>query len=164
MTLFQPQPTGKLEVCQIELSSANRFVQQYHRHNRPTVGHIFSLGCFLDGKLVGVAICGRPVARRLAILGVLEVNRLCTDGTKNACSKLMGAVVKYARAKGFHKIISYTLMSEYGASLRASNFTLEAENVGKKAWTSQRSKSRPSGGIVGAQELKKRWAYQITKS
>ena len=49
----------------INLKTANAFVQQYHRHHKPTRGHKFSIGVSENGALVGVAICGRPVARRL---------------------------------------------------------------------------------------------------
>ncbi|MFR8331722.1 MAG: XF1762 family protein [Oscillospiraceae bacterium] len=51
----------------------------------------FFLGCMANGRLAGVAIVGRPVSRYLDDGRTLEVNRLCTDGTKNACSFLYGA-------------------------------------------------------------------------
>lgn len=142
-----------MEVRPIEFSVASAFVKAFHRHCKPTVGHIFSIGCFIRGRLVGVAVCGRPVARKLDDGATIEINRLATDGTRNACSKLYAASRNYARAKGFKKVITYTLMSENGASLRASNFILEAENVGGKSWSSCRSFVCPSG------QLKKRWSY-----
>lgn len=70
-----------LTLTPINLKTANAFVQQYHRHHKPTRGHKFSIGVSDNGALVGVAICGRPVARRLDDGYTLEVNRLCTDGT-----------------------------------------------------------------------------------
>lgn len=75
-----------LTLTPINLKTANAFVQQHHRHHKPTRGHKFSIGVSDNGALVGVAICGRPVARRLDDGYTLEVNRLCTDGTPNACS------------------------------------------------------------------------------
>lgn len=54
-----------LTLTPINLKTANAFVQQYHRHHKPTRGHKFSIGVSDNGALVGVAICGRPVARRL---------------------------------------------------------------------------------------------------
>ena len=54
-----------LTLIPINLKTANAFVQQYHRHHKPTRGHKFSIGVSDNGALVGVAICGRPVARRL---------------------------------------------------------------------------------------------------
>ena len=75
----------------VSLAQANAFVAQHHRHHKPVVGHKFSIGCVADGQLVGVVIVGRPVSRYLDNGMTLEVNRLCTDGTKNACSFLYAA-------------------------------------------------------------------------
>lgn len=89
-----------LEVCPMTLKEANAFVEQHHRHHKPVVGHKFSIGC-TDGKeIVGVAIVGRPVSRHLDDGWTLEVNRLCTDGTHNACSMLYAAAWRAARAMG----------------------------------------------------------------
>ena len=74
---------------------------------KPTRGHKFSIGVSENGALVGVAICGRPVARRLDDGYTLEVNRLCTDGTPNACSILYAAAYRAARAMGYNKGITY---------------------------------------------------------
>ena len=53
----------------------------------------------------------------------LEVNRLCSDGTKNTCSILYAAAARAARAMGYRKIITYTLDTESGVSLRAAGWT-----------------------------------------
>ena len=103
-----------LEVCPITLKEANAFVEQYHRHHKPVVGHKFSIGCTDGEKIVGVAIVGRPVSRYLDDGWTLEVNRLCTDGTKNACSMLYAAAWRAARAMGYHKLITYILENEKG--------------------------------------------------
>lgn len=109
-----------LEICPISLKEANAFVEQYHRHHKPVTGHKFSIGCTDGEKIVGVAIVGRPVSRYLDDGWTLEVNRLCTDGTRNACSMLYAAAWRAARAMGYHKLITYILDSENGASLRAA--------------------------------------------
>ena len=80
-----------LSLCPVSLAEANAFVAEHHRHHKPVRGHKFSLGCMVNGQLVGVAIVGRPVSRYLDDGLTLEVNRLCTDGTQNACSFLYGA-------------------------------------------------------------------------
>lgn len=49
-----------LTLTPINLKTANAFVQQYHRHHKPTRGHKFSIGVSENGALVGVAICGIP--------------------------------------------------------------------------------------------------------
>ena len=40
------------------------FINKHHRHHKPVVGHRFSVGAEDNGILVGVAIIGRPVARK----------------------------------------------------------------------------------------------------
>jgi hypothetical protein len=52
----------------------------------------------------------------------LEVLRVATDGTANACSMLYGAAWRAARALGWRKLITYTLVSEPGTSLRAAGW------------------------------------------
>lgn len=108
-----------MEAVPIHLREANEFVARRHRHNKPTVGGKFALGAAQDGRLVGVAIAGRPVARKLDDGKTLEILRVCTDGTANACSFLYARCAKIARLMGYQRVITYTLASESGASLRA---------------------------------------------
>jgi hypothetical protein len=108
-----------MEAVPLHLREANEFVARHHRHNKPTVGGKFALGAAQDGKLVGVAIAGRPVCRRLDDGKTLEVLRVATDGTPNACSFLYSRCVKIARLMGYSTVITYTLESEGGTSLRA---------------------------------------------
>lgn len=129
----------KLSHTRIALKDANDFVARLHRHHKPVVGHLFSIGAVLDGELVGVAIVGRPVARMRDDGLTAEVTRLCTDGTRNACSFLYGAAARAAFALGFKRIGTYILKSEDGASLRASGWRLIGETKGG-SW------SRPSRG------------------
>lgn len=120
----------KMKHVRIELGEANAFVQAHHRHHRPVVGHVFSLGAVLDGKIVGVAIVGRPVSRHRDDGETAEVTRLCTDGTKNACSFLYGAAARAAFALGFKRIGTYILASEPGTSLTATGWRLIGERGG----------------------------------
>ncbi len=85
----------------------------------------------------------------------LEINRLCTLGDFNACSKLYGACIRVAKAMGFKTIITYTLESECGTSLLASNFKYDGI-AGGKQWTGKRKRDN---GVP--QEMKKRWIYTI---
>ncbi|MDE6455969.1 MAG: hypothetical protein K2L38_08715 [Dysosmobacter sp.] len=121
----------------VSLKDANAFVAEHHRHHKPTRGHKFSIGCAVEGRLVGVAIGGRPVSRYLDDGLTLEVNRLCTTGEPNACSMLYGAAARAAKAMGYRKIITYTLDSEPGTSLRAVGWTC-AGPAGGERWTGQR--------------------------
>ncbi|MCE4768745.1 hypothetical protein LV595_19245 [Clostridioides difficile] len=145
-----------LTLTPVSLAEANAFVTQHHRHHKPVVGHKFSIGCTVNGRLVGVAIVGRPVSRYLDNGLTLEVNRLCTDGTKNACSMLYAAAWRAARAMGYQKIITYTLDTESGASLRAAGWTC-AGLAGGKRWTGSR---RPAADLYPAQ-MKYRYEKSI---
>lgn len=126
-----------LRLTPISLREANEYVRQHHRHHKPVAGHKFSIGCEADGKLVGVIIAGRPVSRYLDDGRTLEVTRLCTDGTRNVCSFLYGAAARTAAAMGYDRIITYTLDSENGASLRASGWTCQGKAGGLR-WTGKR--------------------------
>ena len=103
----------------ISLKTANEFVLFNHRHNKPVTGHKFSIGLFDNDKLIGVAICGRPVARMADDGLTLEILRVCTDGTRNANSMLYSRVKKIAQVMGYKKVLTYTLAEESGSSLRA---------------------------------------------
>lgn len=123
----------------IDLAEANVFVALHHRHHKPVVGHKFSLGAVKDDVIVGVAIIGRPVARGRDDGLTLEVTRLCTDGTRNACSFLYSASARAAFALGYKRIGTYILKSETGASLSATDWRLVGEVKGR-SWSCQ---SRP---------------------
>ena len=144
-----------MEIRPITFKTACEFVRKHHRHHGATVGCKFCIGCFDGERLVGVAVCGRPVSRYLDNGVTLEINRVCTDGTHNACSMLYGACVRVARAMGYEKVITYILESENGASLRASNFRCEGE-AGGTHWTGKRNR-----GQAIPPEMKKRYVYYI---
>lgn len=120
----------KLEAAPISFADAAAFVRQHHRHHTPPVGHKFSIAAHAGGKLVGVVIVGRPVARRRDDGFTLEVTRLCTDGHRNACSFLYGRAAKAAFALGFKRIGTYVLKREPGTSLAAAGWQLIAETPG----------------------------------
>ncbi len=119
-----------LELIPVTLEEANKYVADNHRHHRPVVGHKFSLAAIVAGEIRGVCIVGRPVARHLDNGWTLEVNRCCTDGTKNAPSFLYGAAWRATRALGYRKLITYTLPQEGGASLRAVGWKCLGEKGG----------------------------------
>ena len=144
-----------MEIRPITFRQASEFINQNHRHHSATVGCKFCVGLFDEEKLVGVAVCGRPVARKLDDGFTCEINRLCTDGTKNACSMLYGACCRVAKAMGYRKIITYTLASENGASLKASNFVCEGVAGGVK-WTTIRDTGKDY-----PHEMKTRWSKKL---
>lgn len=111
------------ELRPITQAEAFAFVHQHHRHHDVPVGALWWHGAHdEDGRLVGVAIVGRPSARKLDDGLTAEVTRLCTLGTPNACSLLYGAARRVALDKGYRRGLTYILDSEDGASLRASGW------------------------------------------
>lgn len=146
-----------LELYPCSYQTAAQFVGSNHRHNKPPVGHKFSIAVYDDdGTLHGVCMVGRPIGGYLDDGVTLEVNRCCTDGTRNACSMLYGAAQRAARALGYKRIVTYTLESENGASLRASNWVCDGP-AGGTHWTGQRYEQTelPLG------EMKVRWRKDL---
>jgi hypothetical protein len=147
----------KLSHVRIQLSEANAFVSEHHRHHKPVIGHLFSIGAVINDELVGVAIVGRPVARMRDDGLTAEVTRLCTDGTKNACSFLYGAAARAAFALGFKRIGTYILASEPGTSLTATGWRLIGETKGG-SW------SRPSRGRTDKHPIAPKFLFEKTAS
>ena len=143
----EERKAAPLEIVPMTLREANAYVEQNHRHHGPVAGHKYSIGLSDGEKIVGVAIVGRPVSRHLDDGWTLEVNRLCTDGTKNACSMLYAAAWRAARAMGYKGLIPYILESENGASLRAAGWKCVGQAGGLR-WTGER---RPEVDLYPAQ-------------
>lgn len=142
-TLLQLQPITYREAC--------RFIQQHHRHHLPPQGWKWGIAVSESEKVVGVVTVGRPVARKLDDGWTLEVTRCCTDGTKNAASKLYGAAWRAARAMGYRRLITYTLASEAGTSLVAAGYRSLYETPGR-SW-SVPSRARVDKHPIGQKTL-----------
>ena len=141
----------KLRVVPLTFREANRLVSDLHRHHLPVVGHRFSIGLVDDGGVVrGCAIVGRPVARAVPVERTAEVTRVATDGTANACSMLLGAAARAAKAMGFDTIQTYTLEEESGSSLRAAGWKATAVTKGRewKHTAGSRRTDQPNGPKV----------------
>lgn len=130
---------SRLGIVPLDLDSANTYVRNVHRHHGAVRGHKFSLGAVLDGEVVGVAIVGRPVARERDDGWTLEVARLATNGTRNACSFLYGAAARATFALGYRRLGTYILASEPGTTLLAAGWRL----IGKVDGRSWNYASRP---------------------
>ena len=145
-----------LKIVPMFHKDANAFVARLHRHNKPTIGAIFCVGV-ADEIVRGVAIVGRPVARRLDDGATVEILRVATDGARNACSMLYGACRRIAKEMGYAKIITYTLPSEGGASLKASGYKFDGEAGGASAmW---HSRSNRSAEPVGDDLIGGKWRW-----
>jgi hypothetical protein len=147
-----------LMVTPINLDEANAFVEQHHRHHKPVPGAKFCVAVSQEDKVRGVAIVGRPVSRVLDDGWTLEVNRCCTDGTRNACSMLYATAWKTAKAMGYTSLITYTLESEGGSSLRGAGWRCVGKATTRigQGWN---VKSRPRVDTHPLQQ-KLRWEAQ----
>lgn len=150
-------------VVPLTLKGANAFVVKTHRHHGafPPGLDYFRIGAVDDaGNMVGVAIVARPPNRNSDDGLTCEVVRLATDGTKDACSFLYGASARIARAMGFHRIITYTLDSESGASLRASGWVCEKRGI-QSYWQSHQTSGRTVKAREHFKETKQRWVAAL---
>jgi hypothetical protein len=118
-----------LRCIPLTLKDANKFVNQYHRHSKNCRGHRFSIGAIYKDELVGVAIIGRPIARKLDQKLIAEVLRNCVKPTapKGTCSFLYSKAIQVWQVLGGKKVITYTLETEPGSSLKAVNFNAAAK-------------------------------------
>jgi hypothetical protein len=146
-----------LKIMPIDFEQAAKYVDNNHRHHRRPVGHKFSIACFDNERLCGVSMVGRPVSRYFDDKLTLEVNKLCTDGTKNACSMLYASSWRAAKALGYKRIVTYTLETESGASLRAAGWHCDGI-AGGKNWSGERFRQTELNDC-----MKVRWSKEIVK-
>jgi hypothetical protein len=140
---------AELRIVPVDLATAQGFVEMWHRHHAPPVGHKFSLGVADTADILrGVAVVGRPVARFLDDGTALEVTRTATDGTRNANSMLYGAAWRAAKALGYRRLITYTQHGETGASLRGAGWRVVAERPARPGWDTP-SRPREDHGTAG---------------
>lgn len=157
-----PLATGMLELVPITLREANDFVENFHRHNGRTArnGGKFAIGCGSDYGLVGVAIVGNPLSATFMDGYTAEVLRLCINPSqpKNACSMLYSACWRAWRAMGGRRLITYTLQTESGASLRGAGWRIVGETQAMKPgsnWNKRDGIVREWQPIYGQQKF--RW-------
>ena len=119
---------SKLQLIPIPIKRARIFIETHHRHTRAPNGGLFAVGITTDGKeLCGCAVIATPIARGLADGWTCEATRVCViDGHPNACSMLYGAAARAAKALGYKRIVTYTLASEKGTSLKAAGWKVDA--------------------------------------
>lgn len=157
-----------LRIVSLTLKQAKELVAKLHRHHKPPLGHKFSIGVENNEILVGVAMCSRPACPQIAKEDhTLEVSRVATDGTKNACSMLYSACARAAQAMGYDKIQTYILVTEPGTTLKASGWNLDKELCGDNRGT-RFHKNRKDGlqrQEAGHEAVRKqRWAKDLRVS
>lgn len=131
----------KLQLEPVSIKEANQFILNYHRHNKPVTGGKAALAAtYSDLGIVGVVIISRPIARLADDGYTLEVTRSCVapNAPKNTNSFLYSRAWRLSQALGYHRLITYTLQSESGSSLKAIGFKvvgqINASELGKSGW------------------------------
>ena len=143
-------------------SDAKKYIARNHRHTNPPLGCIFCVAVEEEGEVVGVAMAGRPIARKLDDGVTLEITRVCTNGATNVCSMLYGACKRAAVALGYERVITYTLEEEPGSSLRASQFRAVHKGEPGKLWsgkTRKRVQTDLFGNEMRSLQAKTRWQW-----
>jgi hypothetical protein len=120
-----------MELRPISLRLAMQLVDEWHRHLERPQGGKAAIAAWQDGRIIGVAIVGRPIARMdQRDWTKAEVIRVATDGTRNACSFLYARAKRLAQAMGYRRVLTKTLKEETGDSLRAVGATFVRESKG----------------------------------
>jgi hypothetical protein len=153
----------KLIAVPITLREANDFVESYHRHNKRTArdGGKFAVGASAD-QLVGVAIVGNPISATFMDGFTAEVLRTCVqeDAPRNVNSFLYGVCWRVWRAMGGRRLVTYTLRSESGASLRGAGWKIVGEvRPTEDGWRKNDHLRREWQPVQGQQKL--RWEKAV---
>lgn len=129
---------SKLTVIPITLREANNFVSSFHRHNGRTTrdGGKFAIGATTGEEMVGVAIVGNPLSATYMDGYTAEVLRTCTspNAPKGTVSFLYSRCWRIWQAMGGRKLITYTLTTESGASLRGAGWKIVGQVKPHKRW------------------------------
>lgn len=130
-----------LRLAPLTLRRANDFVAEHHRHSGRTVrnGGRFAVAALCDGEIVGVAIVGNPISATLMDGVTAEVTRVCAchDAPKNTCSFLLGRCWRIWQQMGGKRMVTYTLQSESGASLRGAGWKIVGEVKPHRGWSNK---------------------------
>jgi hypothetical protein len=160
---MKPNNAKRLHVEPITFTRANEYVRIVHRHHGSTEAQfsLFALAAVDEtGLICGVAIAAFPTAANRLTDGfrTLEVTRVATDGTPNACSLLYAAAARAGKALGFSRCITYILDSETGVSVKAAGWQQDEGTFGNLSWANH--SKRPGRPInVGP---KGRWSLNLT--
>lgn len=136
LTLEASAPRAKVTDREITRDEAKAFVREHHEHNDPPAGWKWGHALYNGSDVIAVAMVGRPVSKALDDGTRVEVNRVCVrrdidpELAWNACSMLYGAAAREAKARGFQTILTYTLESEAGTTLKAAGWTPVATTKG----------------------------------
>lgn len=152
---------NKLMAVPVSLREANDFVSAYHRHSGRTTrnGGKFAIGCSTGEEMIGVAIVGNPISATYMDGYTAEVLRVCVSpaAQRGACSFLYARCWQAWRAMGGKRLVTYTLTTESGSSLRGAGWkVLHATKDGHTDWEAKArmtGKARKWQAIYGQQKL-----------
>lgn len=148
--------SGRLELVPLSVTAARVAVHKLHRHLPKMVGGLFGSSVYVGPELVGVAVASEPKAPALRGRRIVEITRCATDGHKNACSKLLGALCRASAAIGYLEARTYTRLDEPGTSLRAAGFFDDGV-------TEEQSWDRPRAPRSGELSQVRRWVKGLSK-
>lgn len=151
---MKPKGAVHLHVEPITLRTANEYVSLVHRHHGPTQSgpDLFCIAAVEDdGTIRGVATAAFPNAANRLHDGFrsMEVVRVATDGTPNACSILYAACARAAAALGFTRILTYVLDTETGTSVKAAGWTQDEGEFGNLSWANRPGRTGSNTGPKG---------------
>lgn len=151
---------NKLIAVPITLREANDFVAAYHRHNGRTArnGGKWAIGVSDGENMIGVAIVGNPLSASFMDGVTAEVLRVCTvDGAQlGAASFLYSRCWRIWKEMGGAKLVTYTLQTEGGTSLKAAGYQVIAEaSKVRENWNKGKGNLRKWQSIYGQQKF--RW-------
>jgi len=110
----------------VKLKEAQAFIAKHHRHSKPLNRHRFSIGVgHEENGLKGVATVDNCSGAWSNRYDHLEIRRVCTDGTKNLSSFLLGKASLACFAMGAKIVITYTRFEETCSSLLADNWNID---------------------------------------
>jgi hypothetical protein len=157
----------KIRVQPTTIKKANEFIKTFHRHHRPTIRNSgrWALAAINDeNDLVGVVIAGNPVSATYMDGYTVELTRLCVaeDAPKGTCSFLLGKCCSIWRTMGGTRVITYTLATESGSSLKGAGWALAGEVKPHKRWQNKTKADGVHRAALEIYELKKlRWERHL---
>lgn len=152
-----------IHIVPTTLKAANQFVKEHHRHHRPTArnsGKWAVSAVDVEGNLVGVAIAGNPVSATYMDGFTIELTRVCVldSAPKGTCSFLISKCCKVWKEMGGARVITYTLATETGSSLRGAGWKKAGTVKPHKRWTNKNKVDGIDRAHLEIYELKKhRW-------
>jgi hypothetical protein len=154
------EPQARLVAVPCSVTKARHVVDAWHRHHGSSTPALYAAAVATeDGIVRGVALIGRPVARLLDDGWTLEVTRVATDGTPNACSALYGIARRLGAALGYARLVTYTREDEPGSSPRAAGLTDDGP-IRARSWDMPGRRRTDKTEIV----RRRRWSLDLAES